>query len=124
MQGGDSPDARRSPLEQVFHGPWNIPPLMHEPFTPEGPIRPPGGAARRALQAIRYLARVLQYQCMLRQAGMDRNNGLKERRARSGDTRVVVVERGGTLMAIVEDKYRGTVRIPLGTVDPRPSLAR
>jgi len=44
--------------------------------------------------------------------------GTKTRKARSGSTRVTVVEEKGTLFAIVADKYRGEVRIPLGDVDP------
>jgi hypothetical protein len=55
---------------------------------------------------------------------MDRNAQEKARKARSGSTRVVVVEIEGTLTAIVEDEYRGVVRIPLGTIDPPISFAR
>jgi hypothetical protein len=43
---------------------------------------------------------------------------LKTRKSRSGNTRVTVVEMRGELVAIVADKYRGEVRIPLGMVDP------
>jgi hypothetical protein len=42
----------------------------------------------------------------------------KARKAQSGKTRVVVIEEQGELTAIVVDKMRGVVRIPLGTVDP------
>jgi hypothetical protein len=42
----------------------------------------------------------------------------KQRKARAGSTKVVVIEDDGELTAIVVDRYRGIVRIPLGTVDP------
>jgi hypothetical protein len=45
-------------------------------------------------------------------------NARKARKARSGKTSVVVIEEAGELTAIVIDKARGVVRIPLGTVDP------
>ncbi len=41
----------------------------------------------------------------------------KARKASSGGTRVVVVEDAGELVAIVVDKIRGVVRIPIGTID-------
>ena len=55
---------------------------------------------------------------------LNRNSRSKSRKARSGSTRVVVVEVEGRLMAIVQDQYRGVVEIPLGTIDPPISLAR
>jgi chemotaxis signal transduction protein len=48
----------------------------------------------------------------------------KARRAQSGKTRVVVIEEEGELTAIVVDKMRGVVRIPLGTVDPPLSFTQ
>jgi len=42
----------------------------------------------------------------------------KARKAQSGKTRVVVIEEEGELTAIIVDKMRGIVRIPLGSVDP------
>ena len=55
---------------------------------------------------------------------LDKHTRTKARQARSGSTRVVVVEVDGRLMAIVQDRYRGVVEIPLGTVDPPIPLAR
>lgn len=40
------------------------------------------------------------------------------RRATAGDTRVTVVDEEGKLVAIVQDRFRGTIRITLGTVQP------
>ncbi len=40
------------------------------------------------------------------------------RQAVAGDTWVTVVEDGGQLVAIVKDKMRGTVRVPLGKAQP------
>jgi hypothetical protein len=48
----------------------------------------------------------------------------KARKAQSGTTRVMVIEEEGELTAIVVDKMRGVVRIPLGTVDPPLSLSQ
>jgi hypothetical protein len=45
------------------------------------------------------------------------------RKASSGGTTVVVVEEGGELVAIVADRIRGEVRIPLGTVERPASIA-
>jgi len=60
----------------------------------------------------------------MRDPRMDRDIRMKDRIARSGSTRVVVVEIEGKLTAIVRDEYRGVVEIPLGTVDPPISFAR
>ncbi len=38
----------------------------------------------------------------------------KKRKTASGDVQVVVIEEAGELTAIVMDKMRGMVRIPLG----------
>ena len=38
----------------------------------------------------------------------------KQRKTASGEVRVVVIEEAGELTAIVVDKMRGVVRIPLG----------
>ncbi len=48
---------------------------------------------------------------------------LKARKATSGDTQVFVVEDSGELVAVVVDKQRGVVRIPLGATGPRTSFA-
>jgi chemotaxis signal transduction protein len=50
--------------------------------------------------------------------GLRRRNTTKRREAASGDTRVIVVEEQGILTAIVVDKIRGMIRIPIGEVDP------
>ena len=50
--------------------------------------------------------------------------GSKTRKARSGATRVMVVEEGGMLTAIVVDKVRGVVRIPIGAVDQSADFFR
>ena len=50
--------------------------------------------------------------------------GSRTRKARSGGTRVLVVEEEGVLTAIVVDKVRGVVRIPIGTVDPPAPAVR
>jgi chemotaxis signal transduction protein len=42
----------------------------------------------------------------------------KARKTQSGKTQVLVIEEDGELTAIIVDKMRGVVRIPLGTVDP------
>jgi chemotaxis signal transduction protein len=42
----------------------------------------------------------------------------KKRMAAAGDTQVIVVEERGILTAIVMDKIRGMIRIPIGEVDP------
>jgi len=42
----------------------------------------------------------------------------KIRRAKAGETRVVVIEKSGILTAIVTDPRRGEVEIPLGVVEP------
>jgi chemotaxis signal transduction protein len=44
----------------------------------------------------------------------------KTRQAETPDTRVIVVEEGGELTAIVVDKVRGVVHIPLGSADVLP----
>jgi chemotaxis signal transduction protein len=41
----------------------------------------------------------------------------KRRVAAAGETRVIVVEQGGILTAIVVDKIRGVIHIPIGEVD-------
>ena len=45
-----------------------------------------------------------------------------QRQAVSGGTWVTVVEDGGQLGAIVKDKLRGTVKVPLGRAQPPVSL--
>jgi hypothetical protein len=49
---------------------------------------------------------------------------LKTRRAKAGDARVIVVEKEGILTAIVIDRSRGAVEIPLGPVDASAALVR
>ena len=44
--------------------------------------------------------------------------GGSARTARCAGTKVTVVEEKGELVAIVVDKTRGVVRIPLGSIDP------
>jgi hypothetical protein len=44
----------------------------------------------------------------------------KKRQVETADTRVIVVEEAGELTAIVVDKVRGVIHIPLGTADPVP----
>jgi chemotaxis signal transduction protein len=50
--------------------------------------------------------------------GLKRRDPAKRREAAAGDTRVIVVEEAGLLTAIVVDKIRGVIHIPIGEVDP------
>jgi len=52
--------------------------------------------------------------------GLKAGEEMKKRLAKAGDTRVIVVEEAGGLTAIVVDKVRGVIHIPLGAADLFP----
>jgi hypothetical protein len=91
-----------------------------------------GKLAKNSVHRPLLLARLLQVfitgmsegYILMRTTMMEKNmiSARKARKARSGKTRVVVIEEAGELTAIVMDKTRGIVRIPLGTVDPSVSV--
>ena len=52
--------------------------------------------------------------------GLRAGEETRKRQVKAGATRVIVVEEGGELTAIVVDKVRGVIHVPLGSVDPLP----
>ena len=56
--------------------------------------------------------------CMSVPMTQNKRAAARQRQAVSGGTWVTVVEDGGQLVAIVKDKLRGTVKVPLGRAQP------